>query len=637
MFEKQLVNGYVCMHITKKINNVIWNFLCKAMILILMFFNQPLSSQNNISKRPMNAKGLTPDSVFNAVFDSHVPLQLKFEIANSITNFQDYDNLQKVFQTVLSEAKHQQVDSMQMKLYCRLILLNLTHQHFADAKVNVDSALLFEKNLKEPEHFFSLYHSVGLYYSFIKNEVESHKYLFKAIDYGEKIRGMEDKLASILYNISISYREQDDLLTFKNIVDHVIRLDQKANTPVSSIIANTLRVKYLLMRPEVDKKNNDNIKQNMLDSIYLYANKAIDVYNNTENKEFLESWNALIGSCYRALVDAEGCKTYPDWNKVLEWLDKSESISVLTPIHNLNNLLYRVQAYNYQKKHMLVVEKSLQALRIIEELEQDSIFGKPYYYLSHEFYSQIVRAYEYSGDYASAYKYVDECSKYIEKIDIGERYQAIKELEAKYDSEAKGREIMMLQEHSRSQKRIKYLLAGITMLFVILGYLTVVRKKTIRRKFQIIRKRTANANLPAVLNDSAETCDENERGEIRTEAFLDEPESDDKLNPDIFISEIKHLLDKYNYKDSAAYVDRLQLINDRFITQLKEASGNTVSAIYIKYCICFVIKMEVKEIAECLSVETSSVHMVRYRLKKKFNLNKHQELNVYLAGLLQKS
>ena len=100
----------------------------------------------------------------------------------------------------------------------------------------------------------------------------------------------------------------------------------------------------------------------------------------------------------------------------------------------------------------------------------------------------------------------------------------------------------------------------------------------------------------------------------------------------LFMDDIVKLIHKKLSKKSE-YIDLLKRIDGQYITTLKNAYAGNLSIPYIKYCICFAIGMEIGEFSECFSIEQSSVHMVRYRLKKKFGLNNNEDLDVFLRRL----
>ena len=103
------------------------------------------------------------------------------------------------------------------------------------------------------------------------------------------------------------------------------------------------------------------------------------------------------------------------------------------------------------------------------------------------------------------------------------------------------------------------------------------------------------------------------------------------LNLMIIDDIIKLINKKLPGKDE--YIEALKRIDGQFIVTLKSIYKGNLSVPYLKYCVCFAIGMEIGEVSECFSIEQSSVHMVRYRLKKKFGLSNHEEFNVFLRQL----
>ena len=104
---------------------------------------------------------------------------------------------------------------------------------------------------------------------------------------------------------------------------------------------------------------------------------------------------------------------------------------------------------------------------------------------------------------------------------------------------------------------------------------------------------------------------------------------DGNLLYQMIIDDIAKLINKkLSGKDE--YVEALQRIDGKFIFTLKRVYSGNLSVPYLKYCVCFAIGMTIEEVSECFSIEQSSVHMVRYRLKKKFGLNNREDLNIFL-------
>ena len=101
----------------------------------------------------------------------------------------------------------------------------------------------------------------------------------------------------------------------------------------------------------------------------------------------------------------------------------------------------------------------------------------------------------------------------------------------------------------------------------------------------------------------------------------------------MIIDDIIKLINK-KLPDKENYIEMLKRIEGRFIHSLKQICNGKLSVPYLKYCICFAIGMEIGEVSKCFSIEQSSVHMVRYRLKKKFKLNSIDDFDIFLRRFI---
>ena len=75
---------------------------------------------------------------------------------------------------------------------------------------------------------------------------------------------------------------------------------------------------------------------------------------------------------------------------------------------------------------------------------------------------------------------------------------------------------------------------------------------------------------------------------------------------------------------------KLEQLSKSFIDKICTLCEGNLSLSYLKYCVCFAIGMGSNEVSECFNIEQSSVHMIRWRLKKKFGLSNDDDLNQFL-------
>ena len=75
------------------------------------------------------------------------------------------------------------------------------------------------------------------------------------------------------------------------------------------------------------------------------------------------------------------------------------------------------------------------------------------------------------------------------------------------------------------------------------------------------------------------------------------------------------LFDKEKKK---TYLERLSKIDIQLIEDACQIAITGITSMDIKYIVCFVANLEVKDISWIFNVEATSVHKVRYRIRKKF-------------------
>ena len=98
----------------------------------------------------------------------------------------------------------------------------------------------------------------------------------------------------------------------------------------------------------------------------------------------------------------------------------------------------------------------------------------------------------------------------------------------------------------------------------------------------------------------------------------------------VIVEEIKHIINKQPESISKnEYLQNINLIDKSFIEFLRKKSEGNVSISNMKYCICFAIGMSITDVAHFFCIEPSSVHMIRYRLRKKYRLGNDDDLGLF--------
>ncbi|MDR2774457.1 MAG: hypothetical protein LBC19_06895 [Tannerella sp.] len=106
----------------------------------------------------------------------------------------------------------------------------------------------------------------------------------------------------------------------------------------------------------------------------------------------------------------------------------------------------------------------------------------------------------------------------------------------------------------------------------------------------------------------------------------------------VIVEDLKRLINK-QLKNSLKneYIRNIERLSDSYIETFRKKCNESLSVSYLKYCVCFAVGIGIAEVAECFCIELSSVHMIRYRLKKKFGLRNDDDLDLFLQKYCLKS
>lgn len=637
--------------------------------------------QNDPSSIPLNAGGLTFDSALTVINSKEASLGKKYGIIKSITNQVYYDGLTLLFNKVLREAEVHRNDSTQMQMYNRLAGLNMNHNDFDRAKLYLDSASYYKNRVDNPFVLMYFYDYMGSYSLYAGERDKANEYIYKSIEYAEKVGSQEERIVHKYSYLSNMYFQENDMTAVRRIIAKMQHQALKVDNPLIDFLINNIQAMYYVMRSNSLIPGNETKEFNLIsDSINYHCQKMIYLYENTPDKNNLLMWEDGIAIAYLNLVTAEAMRTDPDWDKVLKNIEKVESLNI--PVNNNRMYLLYLQrkstAYYIQGKYQLSINGFLELLELINYSIEHSGADHSQYFetIQQTAYLSLASNYEAIGNYKKAYEYkVLEAGRIAEDVKKN-MYKAMKEVETKYDVKAKEREIEVLTEQNLYQQKIRYLFGGISLLLLaiilILIYLFKIRRKAALKDLEIIQMEKDEIELQISLKEEQARLAELEKYNALSEMRLIRLEADDKEQELVNLRKYKEELDKQielyssnlqHYEAlmsknkerkmtellieelvtfinnklesrSEKYIPKLERINDRFIEKL---STNNISKTYIKYCICFVIDMDMKDIARFFSVEVSSVHVMRYRLKSKLNLGNETDLNLYLFDLLQDS
>lgn len=313
---------------------------------------------------------------------------------------------------------------------------------------NYDKALEYHlKSLKirneigDKNSIANCVNNIGIIYYAWGNYKKALEYYLQSLKIYEEI-GNKNGIANSLDNIGTVYKNLSNY-------DNALKYHQKS----------------LKIREEISDKNGIAASFNNIGIDYKYLckyNKALEYYKSSlkmfeeigDKRSIGASFNN-IGNVYCSL---------DNYNKALEYLLKSISIKeeigdkfgVAISSNNIGSLYLKLQNYD---KAVLFLEKGL---KLAQEIEADNIIQESYMYLS--------ELYTAKNNFQKALDYYILYSSIKDSIFNKESDKHIAEMQTKYETEKKEKEIDLLQKDNEIQKLEveKHKLVQMRLVFILL-------------------------------------------------------------------------------------------------------------------------------------------------------------------------
>jgi tetratricopeptide (TPR) repeat protein len=187
--------------------------------------------------------------------------------------------------------------------------------NFEQVKTYLDSASFRMEKVNDPYFLGYYYQLLGTYSTYKRNDSEAHANYYTAIDYYEKADEI-DQLSPIYYNLAISYIEQADTGKLRQIVDKMQDISSKQKNEILRMDLYEIKAYYYSSLYE--KRNQP---ENLLDSIILYEQKAISIF---EDNPSIQSEKPNIAYNYAMLADTWVRKQVYNPDSVNYYLRKGE-------------------------------------------------------------------------------------------------------------------------------------------------------------------------------------------------------------------------------------------------------------------------------------------------------------------------
>ncbi|MDR0836449.1 MAG: hypothetical protein LBN11_07730 [Tannerella sp.] len=653
-------------------------YINKTDIFVFIFFicNALLYAQEDLLALHLNENGVTIDSLIEVIENKDIPYKEKIALIYECRYKRDTlrEKQIDVLNQILEESKKQ--NDVNGMLFTYVYLADLYHaweeNHLFD--VYADSADLCMEDATNPlslarYHFTKGTQAIDKPYG----RKEGYKQFEKAIDSFNQIEDEAPSIEVTLYNITVYTANTPDTASSKRIIGKIENILDKNH---SSFIEFLLYSMKSDLHHEYFKTSGN---EAMLDSAIHFEVERVNIYNE-KSQTLPKGLDYDILQSYLLLAEYYSQKQNPDWDLISSCIKNAENPEYSDDYYILSRIKYIKSIMYYGQKKLAEAEKSIYEAEKLLSLEiQQS--GNTY---SDEFYCSDEMAYAdlhckilmTQENYKEALIFNELKNSLVIKLQNMES----REIEFLYDTEKEDIKIEQLKIINHQQLKTNIMLITAIGLFIVLivllWSLLKMMTKNFKNRYALIstEKRETEINLKIneeraikSLLEKYEVLSDNRLKEIEIEGKNREMEillkEKEALNNEIeaFTKRINHfdqlsennklmdtitgnsdnqliiedLISILNKKlpPKPEYIDALHALDGEYITFLKSAFTGNLSKSYIRYCLCFVIGMEISEVAECAGIEPSSVYVLRYRLKKRFGLANNENLDDFLRLL----
>ncbi|MDR0232677.1 MAG: hypothetical protein LBI82_11245 [Dysgonamonadaceae bacterium] len=614
-----------------------------------------------------------PDSIIVFVADKQIPLNERIELLAEIypRTKESVEGLRRL----LNEAREYPDKKYMLRAYRALMFHLRTIGNQKESSLYVDSVLLYIDKVSDPTEIGMAYYQLGTYHS--RDYSTAHSYRYKAIPYFEKSPENRYRIAEIYYHIAADYNVFKDYDNMKEMEVKLFELSFKCNVQEALVWAYSVKSACYRSQYELDKS-----AIAMRDLSIFYEQKAIEAFEKIKHSPS-EKLYQTISDNYQSLAFAlllQG--TQDGLEKSLEYIEKSlfyapdvpENIYAQIGYHNIRGNIFLKQG------KLKEAEKEALALLDVLPKDADAVADFPEEYRkTYELLSEVAEA---KGNYKEALKYNRLLNEHLKTIFDSERYEAIENVKTQYEVSKKEDEIAQLIEINHYQKRISYLYLILGILFVsgllFFIYSLLLKRKNVIAQLQIaqlekdeaeaqislkeeILKRSELEKYEALLNIHFKEQELTEQEQALKSLLLQKEELEEQILKQAkklekfethleqiqtkfnsrsisgFLEEMKQLIRSKlgNNNHTKMYLQNMDKIDDALLFQIDTQSEGKLALVHLRYCVCFIIGMSIKDVADCFSVEVSSVHTTRHRLKQRLNLDK-EDLDIYFKSLLPK-
>jgi tetratricopeptide (TPR) repeat protein len=378
-----------------------------------------------------------------------------------------------------------------------------------------------------------------------------------------------------------------------------------------------------------------------------FQNKALKMYQSLKDTAGFALIYENIGSIYEDQEDFEKAYHYFKLS-----LDLNQQINHLVAVQiNLNNV---ADTFRKTGKFGKALDISFQSYALAKKLKNK--------YQIRGAYRDISKTYYLMKDYEKAFLYLDSTYHAYQEIYTEESAKQIARMHTIYEIQEKDKEIALLESKQKLNAVLRFVFLGGVLMLILVGYLVFNRQQLkIKKNKEIIRQNQqiyeTQHELTQIELQNAQLKENQLKAELeainkelttralhiiqKNELLTQLKGKIDKIqtgkNATHQAAEIKQLSNLINYsfsldKDWEDFKKVFEQVHQDFFNSLQSRFPDLTSG-EIRLCALLKLNLDSEDIATILGVSQDSLRVMRYRLRKKMNLEKGMNLVNFVMTL----
>ncbi len=464
-------------------------FTMKNIVYIILFlFSLPIYSQKKVETT-------TIGSILSLIDDENLTIKEKLAFGDKAAIL-PYAEYTKVLRKLIHYGKKEKDKSSLISTYCTLSSVASLHEKDVEkAKAYLDSAYQYVDASMDNNINANLCCLIGNYFFSKTDEPKSFDFYRKGLEYCAKSEGTEISKLKILYRICVFYNLKADKVSLKKYMDEMLLTANSNKSNEAYFITFPICAAYY--RTSCNSAEEDDKYKLFLDSVHYYDKRIVDIYESEDNT-FKKNWAATMAKYYMNYAESTIISKKSDWKIAIQAIDKSASI--LSPTDTMaltRNSQVKSRTFFNIKQYDQAIDEGLKSLDILKDYSGEK------YSAYYDTYSVLVDSYIEQKNFENALRYERLKSDVIKKMNEIDKYEAVKDIETKYETAEKELEISHLNEEKQKTRFKISLILSVGTLFILSLFFAFLynRMKRLRKEKEAILL-TAKINEKELENQS---------------------------------------------------------------------------------------------------------------------------------------